>query len=293
MMALEKQLPISYGDIFSNPTVADLAFLVKHHDDIKSDEAKEEETPVLEGLSYNLVKEVDGIKKDFDYKSVLLTGATGFLGIHIFRELLKQEGVNIIALIRGGKGMTPQDRLSTLLAYYFGDIFVEEIEKRVRFVESDVTAPDLKEKLKGESFDLIVNCAAVVKHFSNDDSIEKVNLGGAKNLIEVALAHKARLIQISTLSVAGENVGGKFPETKRIHESEIYFGQDISNKYIHSKIKAEEALIDAVNNRGLDGKVIREMEPDGMGTVSFSLRDLPKGTYIISAASTRFKIANK
>ena len=43
----------------------------------------------------------------------------------------------------------------------------------------------------------------------------------------------------------------------------------------------------------IDGKVIREMEPDGMGTVSFSLRDLPKGTYIISAANTRFKIANK
>ena len=43
----------------------------------------------------------------------------------------------------------------------------------------------------------------------------------------------------------------------------------------------------------IDGKVIREMELDGMGTVSFSLRDLPKGTYIISAASTRFKIANK
>ena len=43
----------------------------------------------------------------------------------------------------------------------------------------------------------------------------------------------------------------------------------------------------------IDGKVIREMEPDSMGTVTFSLRDLPKGTYIISAASTRFKIANK
>jgi len=299
MMALEKQLPISYGDIFSNPTVADLAFLVKHHDDLKSEDSKEEEAPVLEGLSYNLVKEVDGIKKDFAYKSVLLTGATGFLGVHIFRELLRQEGVNVIALIRGGKGMTPKDRLSTLLAYYFGDIFSEEIERRVRFVESDVTASDLLDKLKGESFDLIVNCAAVVKHFSNDDSIEKVNLGGAKNLIEVALAHKARLIQISTLSVAGENVGGKFPQTKRIHESEIFFGQDISNKYIHSKIKAEEALIDAVNNRGLDGKVIRVgnlmgREKDGefqvnSGTNSFmnSLRAYVQlGVFPVSAADS-------
>ena len=31
MLALEKKLPISYGDIFDNPTVADLAALVKNH----------------------------------------------------------------------------------------------------------------------------------------------------------------------------------------------------------------------------------------------------------------------
>ena len=37
----------------------------------------------------------------------------------------------------------------------------------------------------------------------------------------------------------------------------IFFGQAIDNKYINSKIKAEQALIEAVNKRGLDGKVIR------------------------------------
>jgi thioester reductase-like protein len=202
-----------------------------------------------------------------------------------------------LALIRGGKGLAAKDRLATLLAYYFGDLFEEEVDKRVRFVESDVTADDLLEKLKGESFDLIINCAAVVKHFSNDDSIERVNLGGVKNLIEVALAHKARLVQISTLSVAGENVNGKFPSTKRIHENEIFFGQDISNKYIHSKIKAEEALIEAVNKRGLDGKIIRVgnlmgRERDGefqvnSGTNSFmnSLRAYVQlGCFPVSAA---------
>lgn len=297
MMALEKELPISYGDIFENPTVADLAFLVKHHDDIKKDEEKEEEEPVQEGLDHNVPSEVNGIKKSFAYSRVLLTGATGFLGIHVFRELLRQENTKIIALIRGGKGVSPKDRLSTLLAYYFGDLFAEEIAKRVTFVESDVTASDLQDKLKDENFDLIINCAAVVKHFSNDDSIERVNLGGVKNLIEVALAHKARLVQISTLSVAGENVGNKFPDTKRIHESEIFFGQDISNKYIHSKIKAEEALIEAVNTRGLDGKVIRVgnlmgREKDGefqvnSGTNSFmnSLRAYVQlGAFPVSAA---------
>ena len=43
----------------------------------------------------------------------------------------------------------------------------------------------------------------------------------------------------------------------------------------------------------LDGKVIREMDIDDSGTMTFNLNDLPKGTYIISAASTRFKISHK
>ena len=43
----------------------------------------------------------------------------------------------------------------------------------------------------------------------------------------------------------------------------------------------------------IDGKVIREIDANGLGTVTFNLRDLPKGTYIISAPNTRFKISNK
>ena len=43
----------------------------------------------------------------------------------------------------------------------------------------------------------------------------------------------------------------------------------------------------------LDGKVIKTFDADSMGTVVFNLRDLTKGTYIISAANTRIKVANK
>ena len=144
-----------------------------------------------------------------------------------------------------------------MLEYYFDNPFIEEMGERVQILEADVTSENLLDVLKDVKFELIVNCAAVVKHFSNSDAIEKVNFGGVKNLIEVALEHKARLVQVSTLSVAGENVGHKFPKEKRIHETEIFFGQDVSNKYINSKIKAEEALIEAVNDRGLDAKVVR------------------------------------
>ena len=40
--------------------------------------------------------------------------------------------------------------------------------------------------------------------------IEQVNVGGVKNLIEIAKKKNARQVQISTLSVAGENIDDKF-----------------------------------------------------------------------------------
>ena len=66
-----------------------------------------------------------------------------------------------------------------------------------------------------------------------------------------------RLVQVSTTSVAGVNVNRKFPPEKKIHENELYFGQDLSNKYIETKFRAEKAVLEAVANDKLDGKIIR------------------------------------
>ncbi len=259
MLAMEKGLPVSYSDVFDNPTVIDLAAHCMAMEKGGKAEVKEEQLQATEeGLEHNVVAEVDDIVADrASFSNILLTGGTGFLGIHILHELLIHGDANIYLLVRGNENISAEDRLSGLLEYYFDDPFEHELGNRIHIIQSDVTHPDLVKQLKDVTFDLIINCAAIVKHFSNSDVIEKVNLGGLKNLIEVALDHQCRLVQVSTLSVAGENVDNKFPKTKRIHENEIFFGQSIDNKYINSKIKAEQALIEAVNQRGLDGKIIR------------------------------------
>lgn len=46
----------------------------------------------------------------------------------------------------------------------------------------------------------VINCAALVKHFSSGNEIETVNVGGVKNLIEVCTAKNLRFIQVSTMS---------------------------------------------------------------------------------------------
>ena len=109
---------------------------------------------------------------------------------------------------------------------------------------------------EGGDFDTIINSAAIVKHFSNDDIIEKVNVGGVKNLIEIAKKKGVRVVQISTTSVSGENIDNKFDPSFRMKECMLDFGQDISNKYVHSKFNGEKAILEA-SEAGVDAMIIR------------------------------------
>ncbi len=256
MLALNMGLPIAYGDVFEYSTVLELEAHINslNKDNSPVVEEKKQQAEIT-SLAHNVVEEVNDVKIDFETKRVLLTGSTGFLGIHILKELLDQK-VEVIALIRGGK-LDPKQRLLGLLTYYFDSPLIDEVDKYVTIVDGDVTDETLYDKLKDHDFNLIINSAAIVKHFANDDIIETVNVGGLKNLIEIAKKKSSRLIQISTLSVAGENIDNRFPASFRMKEDMLDFGQDVSNKYVHSKFDAEKALLEAVKNDGLDGKVIR------------------------------------
>ena len=40
-------------------------------------------------------------------------------------------------------------------------------------------------------------------------------------------------------------------------EQMLYFGQDLTNKYVHSKFLAERAVLEAVLQQGLSAKIMR------------------------------------
>ena len=257
MLALKEGLAIAYKDVFEKSTAEELAALIGGGEPVKVEEVKVEEKKESKfpALDKNKVEFVDEVYKERDLGVVFLTGATGFLGIHILKELIDQH-VETYVLVRS-KHISLRSRLELLLEYYFDSPFEEELDSFIHIIDGDIADEDLKEKLKDIKFDTLINSAAIVKHFSNDDIIERINVGGVKNLIEIALAHKARMIQISTLSVAGENIDHKFPEHFLMKECELDIGQDISNKYIHSKFMGEAAMLEAIHDKGLDGKIVR------------------------------------
>jgi thioester reductase-like protein len=85
-----------------------------------------------------------------------------------------------------------------------------------------------------------------------------VNIESVRHLIGFCLRTGSRLIHISTNSIAGvsiDNVPG--PEVK-LTEHDLYIGQNIdANKYVYSKFKAEELVLDAIAHHGLNAKIMR------------------------------------
>ena len=254
MLALQLNLPIAYKDVFDYSTVLELEKYINSLSGVALDNEEVEDDVELKALQFNNVKYINDVKCEKTFDRVLLTGSTGFLGIHVLKELLDQKK-NVIALVRGSR-MDAKERLESLLAYYFDSPLADLVNKYVTVVDADITDDSLIDKVSAFKYDLIINCAAMVKHFAQNDIIERINVGGVLNLIKIAKKTNTRLIQISTLSVAGENIDNKFDPSFRMKENMLSFDQDISNKYVHSKFNAEKAILEEIEN-GLDAKIIR------------------------------------
>ena len=198
---------------------------------------------------------------------VLLTGATGYLGIHILNELLTNYHGKILCPVRAKGNDEALSRIKTLYFYYFGrtEAF-SHFDERVTAFSAEITEPDALERAaEGNSslFTLhssltVINCVANVKHFSAGNDIEMVNIESVRHLISFCLRTNSRLIHISTNSIAGLSVDGKPGPDVKLTEQVLWLGQDINaNKYVYSKFKAEELVLDAIAHHGLNAKIMR------------------------------------
>ena len=188
---------------------------------------------------------------------VLLTGATGYLGIHILNELLTNYKGHILCPIRAKKDEDALRRLKTMYFYYFGKTEAfQHFDERVEAFAAEVTQPDALNSINDSM--TVVNCVANVKHFSAGNDIEMVNIESVRHLISFCLRTSSRLIHISTTSIAGLSVDGVPGPDVKLTEKRLWMGQNIDeNKYVYSKYKAEELVLDAIAHHGLNAKIMR------------------------------------
>lgn len=258
VMCLNEKIPLVYADIFKYPTVRALARAVY------GDEVQKDDTDEFANYSYNAIdtliaannrQNADRVEKK-ELGDILITGATGFLGIHVLKEFLDNYDGKAYCMVRKGRYESSDRRLMNMLMYYFDLTYTELFGDRIICIDSDITDKKVVDSLKDVPFTTLINCAACVKHFAAGEMLEKINVTGVKYLIDLCASANRRLVQISTISVGGEGMDGRPPMHQKLAENDLYFGQRIANEYIRTKFLAERAVLEAAAE-GLDAKVIR------------------------------------
>lgn len=200
---------------------------------------------------------------NFDLTTVLITGVTGFLGIHILHELLLNKKVKqIYCIIRNKIGIEASERLKKMIDFYYNsdEKLFKLIEEKVIILNGEITKPNfnLSEDtymLLQNSVKTVINCAANVKHFSKPEQIRSDNIGSVDNIINFC-GSKISLAHISTLSVAGFK--GRSTLDKIFDENTLYIKQTFNNNpYLVSKFNGEKHILESIRDNGLHAKIFR------------------------------------
>ena len=172
--------------------------------------------------------------------TVVLTGATGFLGMEVLARLLEQTDCEVIALVRAGDGDEAAARIDTVLGQLYDDPPAGARE-RIRGVPGDVATKDfgLSADDRSEivaSARSVIHCAASIQFELPLEEAREINTEGTKRMLELAaeLEDVRRVIHVSTAYVAGRHEG-------TFHEDDLDEGQEFRNSYEQSKYEGELA----------------------------------------------------
>lgn len=130
-------------------------------------------------------------------RRVLLTGATGLLGVHLLEELLAQTEAHVVCLVRAGSEEAGRARVREARARYHME---EPPDARWSVVAADLA--DLPPDVGCGAVDAVVHAGASVNWLSRYETVRAANVLGTEALLRFAAAGGAAFHHVSTISTA-------------------------------------------------------------------------------------------
>ena len=177
-LLITQNISIVYADVFKYPTVRELAAIV---DDQASDQSGQSNNEFA-GYNYNKIQSVisGNVEENVDritrekLGDIMITGATGFLGIHILKAYLDNYDGKVYCLVRKGAYESMEKRMMHMLMYYFDNPCEELFKDRIVCVDGDITSKEQVESFAAYKFQ--INFITTVFHACNSHHIYMADL---------------------------------------------------------------------------------------------------------------------
>jgi thioester reductase-like protein len=266
-------------EVFANPTVAELSVIVTQKlaeqvDDESLARSLAELNDLNQTSIINLAQEtiLDSTiypstfwqKHETASTSILLTGATGFLGAFLLFELLQQSQTHIYCLVRASNLEIGKRKLQKTLESYL--IWDESFSQRITPIIGDLSQPLLGmneaefQKL-ASTIDIIYHNGAWVNHIYPYSILKPANVLGTQEILRLASKIKTKPVHfISSSGVVGSKVESGVMlvrEQDSLKENEFP-----SNGYSQTKWVAER-LVQTAAERGIPISIYRPSRISG------------------------------
>jgi len=262
LIAIGKQFDkdISMQNFFSVPTIANLAKIV----DGKYGKSAIRKLPRSIAADLDLdgaISASNKLKRSSITQSIFLTGATGFLGVYLLEEFLKNTKADVYCLVRPNSQESAERRLKNTMLQYKLDERLSH-SPRLHVMQGDLSQPRLGLSQKHYTFleqeiDLILHNGAQVHHLLDYDTLRKANVNSTKALLRLATSYKLKAVHyVSTLSSAPIVEEG---DRKTILEDFLFDDMHIAqvgNGYAQTKCVSER-LLSKARDRGIPVNIYR------------------------------------
>ncbi|MEZ3181808.1 amino acid adenylation domain-containing protein [Streptomyces pimonensis] len=238
---LEREVRVAW--LFEHPTAAGLAHHLEHRSDAPATASALPEAVLADAVLEDDIRPATSPRTPGAPRTIVLTGATGFVGPHLLAELLRVTDAEIVCPVRAATPAEAADRVRQALAAQ--KLPLPADAERITAIPADLARPNLglgaaRLAELAETCDAIIHNAATVSIMREYASLRAANTDSTRQLLRMASTRSIPVHLVSTLSVAP-------PRSQSPDVPETFFPphQGLLSGYQQSKWASERLLAQA------------------------------------------------